>query len=63
MKASEYIKEARSKKQETRLMLEHVEKFEKELRAAGIKEPAVGPMILPEYTPDHVKKRQWGVAC
>ena len=40
--------------------MEHVEKFEKEIKSAGIKEPVVGPMILPEYTPDHVKKRQWG---
>jgi hypothetical protein len=37
-----------------------VEKFEKEINSAGITEPVVGPMILPEYTPDHVKKRQWG---
>ena len=40
--------------------MEHVEKFEKELKSAGIKEPVVGPMILPEYTPDHVKARKWG---
>ena len=65
LNATEYIKTGvkGSRGQGVKLTLEHVEKFEKELKAAGIKEPAVGPMILPEYTPDHVKKRQWGVAC
>jgi len=63
MKASEYIKkEVRSQKSGVRLTLKHVEKFEKELKSAGIKEPVVGPMILPEYTPDHVKARKWGTA-
>ena len=60
MNAAEYIKkEVRSQKSEVRLSLAHVEKFEREVATAGIKEPVVGPMILPEYTPDHVKVRRW----
>ncbi|MBI5683308.1 MAG: FAD-binding protein [Deltaproteobacteria bacterium] len=61
-KAAEYVKTgARGKGQGAKkLTLEHVEKFEKELKTAHIKEPIVGPMILPDYTPDHVKARRWG---
>ncbi|MBI5599703.1 MAG: FAD-binding protein [Deltaproteobacteria bacterium] len=40
--------------------LEHVKKFHGELKKAGIKDPVKGPMLLPAYAPDHVKKRQWG---
>ncbi|MBI5286900.1 MAG: FAD-binding protein [Deltaproteobacteria bacterium] len=61
MKAVEYVKTgARGKGQRVRLTLEHVEKFEKGLKGAGISEPIVGPMILPDYTPEHVKERRWG---
>ncbi|MBI5327704.1 MAG: FAD-binding protein [Deltaproteobacteria bacterium] len=61
LNAAEYIKKGvRSQKSEVRLTLEHVEKFEKELKAAGVTEPVVGPMILPKYTPDHVESRKWG---
>ena len=42
------------------LTLKHAEDFEKGLLASGIKEPAVGPIVLPDYAPDHVKTRQWG---
>jgi len=62
LNAAEYIKAGvkGSRGQGVKLTLEHVEKFEKELKAAGVKEPVIGPMILPEYTPDHVKARRWG---
>ena len=42
-----------------KLTLNHVEKFNKELDKAGLKNPPLGPMILPDYTPEQVKKRQW----
>ncbi len=42
-----------------KLTLGHVTEFEKSLKDAGIKKPTVGPIILPDYTPDHVKSRQW----
>ena len=59
--AAEYIKKgSRVKGQGSKLTLEHVERFEKDLKTAGIKEPVVGPMLLPDYTPDHVKARRWG---
>lgn len=43
------------------LTLAHVDAFHKGLKDAGIIDSAVvGPMLLPDYTPDHVKQRQWG---
>ncbi|MBI3752830.1 MAG: FAD-binding protein, partial [Deltaproteobacteria bacterium] len=60
MNAAEYIKAGKGQRAKGKLTLEHVEKFEKELKAAGIKKPVIGPMILPEYTPDHVRARKWG---
>jgi succinate dehydrogenase / fumarate reductase flavoprotein subunit/L-aspartate oxidase len=43
--------------------LNHVEAFHEELKKAGIMDEAcVGPMLIPDYSPEHVKKRQWGVA-
>ncbi len=41
------------------LSLDHVVKFEKELEEAGITEPAVAPIILPDYSTDEVAERRW----
>jgi succinate dehydrogenase / fumarate reductase flavoprotein subunit/L-aspartate oxidase len=43
----------------TELTLNHVAAFEEELQQAGIKDPLLGPMILPDYTTDQVKGKQW----
>ncbi len=43
----------------TELTLNHVVAFEEELQQAGIKNPLLGPMILPDYTTDQVKGKQW----
>jgi len=37
----------------------YVKKFEAEMDKAEIKDPPIGPMILPDYTPEEVKGRQW----
>ena len=42
-----------------KLTLDHVVKFEKELAAAGITEPAVAPILLPDYSTDEVSERRW----
>ncbi len=34
-------------------------KFEKELKDAGIENPLIGPMVLPDYTTEVVKGKQW----
>jgi succinate dehydrogenase / fumarate reductase flavoprotein subunit/L-aspartate oxidase len=41
------------------LSLDHVVKFEKELADAGIENPAVAPIILPDYSTDEVAERRW----
>jgi succinate dehydrogenase / fumarate reductase flavoprotein subunit/L-aspartate oxidase len=41
------------------LTLNHVDAFEEELQKAGIDNPLQGPMILPDYTTDQVKGKQW----
>ncbi len=51
--AAEYIKGVGKFK---KLTLDHVRKFNKEVEEAGI--DTVGPMLLPDYIPDEVKKRQ-----
>jgi succinate dehydrogenase / fumarate reductase flavoprotein subunit len=40
------------------LTIEHVEKFHQELEAAGTGLDRVAPMLLPDYTLQHVKDRQ-----
>ncbi|MBI5233187.1 MAG: FAD-binding protein [Deltaproteobacteria bacterium] len=55
--AAGHAKEIKGKK--LKLTLKHVEAFHKELKDAGIKKPITGPILLPDYTPDHVKSRQW----
>lgn len=56
LKATEYAKTA---KPSEKLSLKHVESFAKELKKAGVKNPVIGPMLLPDYAPDHVRTRQW----
>jgi succinate dehydrogenase/fumarate reductase flavoprotein subunit len=41
-----------------RLTLDHVRRYENELEEAGVDTDRVAPMVLPDYTPDEVKKRQ-----
>ncbi len=41
------------------LSLDHVVKFEKELEEAGITEPVVAPIVLPDYSTDEVAERRW----
>ena len=43
----------------TALTLNHVATFEEELKQAGIQDPLLGPMVLPDYTTDQVKGKQW----
>lgn len=40
------------------LTLEHVTRFEEELKRAKIKTDRIAPILLPSYTPEDVKKRQ-----
>jgi succinate dehydrogenase/fumarate reductase flavoprotein subunit len=40
------------------LSLEHVSRFEQELEEAGVKEVRVGPMLLPNYAPEHIRERR-----
>ena len=56
LKASEY---AKGRKNGSALSLKHVEDFNMEIDNAGIKNPQTGPVLLPNYTPDHVLARQW----
>jgi succinate dehydrogenase / fumarate reductase flavoprotein subunit/L-aspartate oxidase len=57
MNASEYIKAHKPGK---KLTLKHVDDFAKALKAAGVKDPCEGPLLLPNYSPEHVIERQWG---
>ena len=43
----------------TALTLNHVATFEEELKQADIKDPLLGPIVLPDYTTDQVKGKQW----
>ncbi len=42
----------------TKLTLEHVMKFERELTAAGIDNPVTAPMLLPDYATDEVSSHR-----
>ncbi|MCK4739544.1 MAG: FAD-binding protein [Deltaproteobacteria bacterium] len=53
------IEYAAKKKKTAVPTLEHVKSFEAELKRAKIKNPMEGPILLPDYAPDHVKLRQW----
>jgi len=54
--AAEYVKVGVELK---KLNLDHVVKFEKELKDAEIENPLIGPMVLPDYTTAVVKGKQW----
>lgn len=56
IKAAEYIG---AYKEGGKPTLKHIDDFEKELKKAGITDGAVGPILLPDYAPDHVVARQW----
>ena len=58
IKASEF---AKARKKAGKLNLKHVENYSIEVDKAGIKNGATSPILLPDYAPDHVKARQWGV--
>lgn len=55
-KAAEYIKGGVELK---KLTLDHVVKFEKELADAGIENPKIAPIILPDYSTEEVSARRW----
>jgi succinate dehydrogenase / fumarate reductase flavoprotein subunit/L-aspartate oxidase len=40
------------------LSLDHVRSFEQELAEAGISDGKVGPMLLPNYAPEHIRARR-----
>ena len=50
---------AKSIKKNSQATFNHLKEFDKELKKANITDPMTGPIILPEYTPEHVKSRQW----
>ncbi len=54
--AGEYIKGGVEIKD---LSLDHVVKFEKELEDAGIDDPAIAPILLPDYSTDEVQENRW----
>jgi succinate dehydrogenase/fumarate reductase flavoprotein subunit len=54
--AGEYVKNGVELK---KLTLGHVTKFEKELADAGIENPVVAPILLPDYATDEVTARRW----
>jgi succinate dehydrogenase / fumarate reductase flavoprotein subunit/L-aspartate oxidase len=43
---------------DSKLTLEHVDNYHKELDASGIETDRVAPALLPDYTEDHTKERQ-----
>jgi succinate dehydrogenase/fumarate reductase flavoprotein subunit len=53
--AAEYVKQGVTLKN---LSLAHVTRFEQELRAAGIDDPIVAPVLLPDYSTDEVTARR-----
>ncbi len=54
--AAAYIKEG---VEVGELSLDHVVKFEKELEDAGITDPLVAPILLPDYSTDEVAANRW----
>jgi succinate dehydrogenase / fumarate reductase flavoprotein subunit/L-aspartate oxidase len=54
--AAEYVK---SGVQLKKLMLDHVVKFEKDLQEAGVENPIVAPILLPDYSTEEVSARRW----
>ncbi len=56
MSAAEYAK--KDDKTKVTLTLAHIDRFERELKDAGIEGAVRGPLLLPDYTPDHVRVRR-----
>jgi succinate dehydrogenase/fumarate reductase flavoprotein subunit len=54
--AAEYVKNGVELKKPT---LGHVVKFEKELEEAGIKDPNIAPILLPDYSTEEVISKRW----
>ena len=54
--AAEYVKSGVKLKG---LSIEHVERFNRELKEAGIEDPAIAPILLPDYTTEEVESRRW----
>lgn len=52
--ATEYVKSVSL----GRLTLEHIDTYEREMKAAGIETDRVSPVLLPSYTPEDVRSRQ-----
>jgi succinate dehydrogenase / fumarate reductase flavoprotein subunit/L-aspartate oxidase len=57
--AAEYVKGGVELKN---LTLDHVIQFEDALKEAGIKDPLVAPMVLPDYSTEEVGARRWSEA-
>jgi succinate dehydrogenase/fumarate reductase flavoprotein subunit len=53
--AAEYVKRASKL---GKLTLDHVVKYEKELAEAGITDPMIAPILLPDYSTDEVAARR-----
>jgi succinate dehydrogenase/fumarate reductase flavoprotein subunit len=53
---------AKEKPASGKLNMDHVVKYEKELEAAGIENPMVAPILLPDYATDEVNERRWTAA-
>jgi len=54
--AAEYVKSGVNLKG---LNLDHVVQFEKELADAGVENPKIAPILLPDYSTDDVNQRRW----
>ena len=51
---------ASAAKKAPKLTLDHMKAFHKELEKGGLLDSAKkGPMLIPDYTPDHVMSRRW----
>ncbi|MBI5826664.1 MAG: FAD-binding protein [Deltaproteobacteria bacterium] len=57
LRAAEY---AKSNRPGVKLTLRHVEAFNREVEEAGIDGARTAPILLPDYSPDHVRARQVG---
>jgi len=57
--AAAYATNGNSSNGKAGMTLNHVVEFEKILKDADIRKPSVGPMLLPDYTPDHVREKRW----
>lgn len=58
IRAGKYAAEYAHSSKPGRLTLEHVTRYEKELKAAKIQPSRIAPVLLPSYTPEDVRKRQ-----